>query len=263
MVKNDDAQEELVKQDVVPTVVKCATDTDFNASTVQQPALECLWTMVFMPEVLFILSQNSEFVAHLKTLLNTNSTMTDPKNREVLEKMRYIADGLLWEIIEKPKSLSKEILVKLFKYDIMISYQRADQPFCEALCDRLKHKNKFRVWFDERELHGQIVDHMSEAIEGSEFVLIVMSKKYQDSHYCRSEAIYASKLQRHIIPIKLHQDFQPRRWLGMTVADLFYVDFAKNSFDAAYEDLIKQIELNRRRESPGIYPLNSFKSLSF
>ena len=252
MIENDNIQEELVKQNAVPAIMKCATDTDFVTSTVQQPALESLWTMVFMPEVLLILSQSQEFLTHLKTLLNSNRRTADANNEELLEKMKRIADGLLWEIREKPDLLTKKTLAKLFKYDIMISYQRQDQAFCERLCNQLRDQNDFRVWFDERDLHGLIMSQMAEAIETSEFVIMVMSKKYQDSHYCRSEGIYASKIQRHIIPIKLYNDFKPSSWLGITITDRFYIDFAKNSFDLAYQDLLKQIELNRRPAASGM-----------
>ena len=81
LIQNDQAQEELVRQDAVPAIVECATDANFDASTVQQPALECLWTMVFMPEVLLILSQSQEFITHLKSLLDTNRRTTDPRNK--------------------------------------------------------------------------------------------------------------------------------------------------------------------------------------
>ncbi len=256
MVENEDTQKELVKQDAVPVIVHCATDTQFDVSTVQQPSLECLWTMVFTPEVLLKLSKSRKFLAHLRKLLDadpTRATASATDNiEETSEKMKRVADGILWKIEKEPHLLAKEKTAKKFEYDIMISYQREDQSFCEKLYDRLTNQNKFRVWLDEKVLYGPIMTRMAEGIEQSEFIFILMSELYQKSPYCRSELIYASKIKRHIIPLKLYSAFRPSSWLGFTVADLLYVDFINYSFDVAYEDLIKQIELNRQSADSGI-----------
>ena len=129
-----------------------------------------------------------------------------------------------------------------FEYDIMISYQRDDQNICEKIYERLTTENNFRVWFDEQDLYGPIMTRMAEGIEKSEFVLILLSERYQKSPYCRSEAIYADKCKRRIIPLKLYSHFRPSSWLGMTVADLLYIDFSgKTLFDVTYKELIEQI----------------------
>ena len=196
LVEDDGAQKELVKQEAVPVMVKYVTDTQFDVSTVQKPVLECLWTMAFMPEVLLKLSESSEFLVHLRTLTNT-STMT------ASDEMKRVADGVLWKIKEEPvllakKNSSKKESQRKLKYDIMISYQRNDEVFCNKLYNQLTKQNKFRVWLDEKVLYGPIMTQMAEAIEQSEFIIILMSELYQKSPYCRSELIYASKIKRPI-----------------------------------------------------------------
>jgi hypothetical protein len=101
---------------------------------------------------------------------------------------------------------------------------------------------------------------MAEAIENSEFIIILMSELYQKSPYCRSELIYASKIKRHIISLKIQKRFQPSSWLAFTLADLFYIDFAKYEFDIAYKELIK---LNRHPPDPSMLEMLPFIKVSF
>lgn len=257
MVENENAQRELVKQDAVPVIVKCASETQFDMSTVQQPSLECLWTMAFTEDLLKSLTESSKLLAHIKMLLKTTTIttpiVTEENNEEPPGELARVADGLLWKLEKEPVFLAKQKPDKKFEYDVMISYQRQDQHICEQLYKRLS-QNKFRVWFDEENMYGPIMTRMAEGIEKSEFVLIAMSELYQKSQYCRSEAIYAYNSKRRIIPLKLHIDFRATSWLGITVGDLLYVDFSeRQSFDVAYKELIEQIERYRQPEPPGIF----------
>lgn len=258
MVENEDAQKELVKQDAVPVIVKCASETQFAASTVQQPSLECLWTMAFTEDVLKKLVESPKFLAHLKMLLKTTTisspVVTGENDQQSSEELARVADGILWKLEREPVLLEKQKSDNKFEYNIMISYQRKDQHICEQLYKRLSNQNKFRVWFDEQNMYGPIMTRMAEGIEKSEFVLIAMSEPYQKSQYCRSEATYAYKKERSIIPLKLHDGFKATGWLGITVGDLLYVDFSeKQSFSVAYNELIGQIARYRQPEASGIY----------
>jgi hypothetical protein len=95
---------------------------------------------------------------------------------------------------------------------------------------------------------------MAEGIEKSKFVLVAMSKLYEKSQYCRSEATYAYKSKRCIIPLKFQGDFRATGWLGMTVGDLLYIDFSEERlFDAAYTELIEQIARYKQPKESGIF----------
>ena len=136
----------------------------------------------------------------------------------------------------------------------MISYQHADLNICEQIYSQLTSQHNFCIWFDQTNMYGSVMDRMAEGIEKSEIVLICMSEGYKKSRNCRSEATYAHKIKRCIIPLKLHRDFKAAGWLGITVGDLLYVDFSeKQPFDVAYKKLIEQIGRYRQPEEPGMF----------
>ena len=80
-------------------IIKYATDTQFDIPIVQQPSLECLWTMVFTPEVFVKLTVSLKFLAYLKALLVTATTTatasTDENANESIEELSRVADSLL------------------------------------------------------------------------------------------------------------------------------------------------------------------------
>lgn len=102
MVENEDAQKELVKQDAVPVIVKCASETQFDVSTVQQPSLECLWTMAFTEDLLKNLIESSKLLAHLKMLIKPptiiSPIVTEENDEKPSEELARAADGLLWKL---------------------------------------------------------------------------------------------------------------------------------------------------------------------
>jgi hypothetical protein len=219
--------------------------------------------MAFTPDALMKLVEAPEFLAHLKMLLTPTTPTAEASDDESSDELARVADGLLWKIEKEPALVAKQKSTKKFKYDIMISYEHADLNICEQIYSRLKKQNKFRVWFDQKNMYGSIMNRMAEGIEKSEFVLICMSEGYEKSQYCRSEATYAYKIKRHIIPLKLHRDFTATSWLGMTIGDLLYVDFTdKQPFDVAYKNLIEQIDRYRQpaEEEPGMCK-NSLRSI--
>ena len=55
---------------------------------------------------------------------------------------------------------------------------------------------------------------MAEAVENSAAVLLCMSAKYKDSPNCRTEAEYAFKLKKPLIPIRVEPNYEPDGWLG-------------------------------------------------
>ena len=252
-VENEEAQKELIKQDAVLVIVKCASVGQFDVPTVQQPSLECLWTMAFAPDALMKLVESPEFLTHLKRLLDNTPTIMETDQEPSVE-LTKAADGLLWKIEQEPVLLAQPTLDQEFKYDIMISYEHGDTKICEQIHQRLTNDNKFRVWFDQKNMYGSVMNRMAEGIENSEFVLVCMSEGYEKSRYCRSEATYAYKLKRCIIPLKLHRHFTPTGWLGMTIGDLLYVDFTeKQPFDDGYKDLVEQVGLHRGMEPPSMF----------
>lgn len=83
-------------------------------------------------------------------------------------------------------------------YDIFLSYAWAHQPLCRRIRDALRGAG-LRVWWDEEVMAGDIATAMAEGIAGARVVLLCVSKAYQDSANCRSEATYARQRRSRIV----------------------------------------------------------------
>jgi len=61
-----------------------------------------------------------------------------------------------------------------------------------------------------------MIDDMASAVENAQVVLMLESKEYSQSPYCKMEALYAFKTKIQIIPIRVQRHYNPTGWLGTT-----------------------------------------------
>ena len=241
LAQHDQIKAELTKRSALPLLLRCATETKFDPSKEQRPALEILLALAFNDQAAILLKQNLQFISHLKRLL-----ISSPEKR-----VQRAAEGLLWKLEKEETEAAKPVLKMMtesaatHKYDIMLSYSHSDKDLCHRLHDRLVNDH-FRVWIDRDHMYGTTMVAMAEAIENSQFVVICMSDSYKQSVYCRSEAHYAFERQCHFIPIVTKQKYRPDGWLGIIVSGKIYIDFPKLEFDQAYLKLKKEIEQHRK-----------------
>ncbi len=74
-----------------------------------------------------------------------------------------------------------------------------------------------------------------------------MSETYKQSANCQSEAEYAFKRKKHIIPIKMKGDYIADGWLGFILGTRIYIDFAKHDFEKAIILLHNEIQLQKKK----------------
>ena len=66
------------------------------------------------------------------------------------------------------------------------------------------------------------------------------------------EAEYATKLQKIIIPCKMDRDYVARGWLGFLIGSRLFFDFSgEYPFKTKMEDLLREINIHLKRNSPG------------
>ncbi|CAF2728164.1 unnamed protein product [Rotaria sp. Silwood2] len=240
LVQHDQIKEELTKQSILPHLCRCATETKFDPVQEQQPTLEILLALTFHNQAAIFLKENSQFISHLHTLINSSTE----------QGLRRAAEGLIWKLEKEETATAKLVTISMtkgvrnYKYDIMLSYSHRDTDLCHRICDRLVNDN-FRVWLDRDQIHGSTMVAMADAIENAEFVFVCMSDAYKQSAYCQSEAHYAYERQCHLIPIVMKQNYRPDGWLGIMVSGKIYVDFPKLGFDQAYLKLKNEIDRHR------------------
>lgn len=187
-----------------------------------------------------LIDEEKRFVEHLRTDVIRSEDAG----------VQSAAQGILWRLDDGASRASSPPLVNedLLHYDLMISYSHSNKDLCLQLYEHLTHLN-FRVWLDLENMFGSTIHAMAAAIESSSIILVCMSQSYKQSAYCRSEAEYAFTRQRKIIPLLLENKYRPDGWLRLICASKLYVDFTKQTFDAAVTKLLSQISTSTKQDS--------------
>ncbi|CAM4762278.1 unnamed protein product [Rotaria magnacalcarata] len=273
LIQNDDVQEEVMKQDALPSIMKFAKESKDDPLP-----LEVVYTMTFNKDGNKTIREDKEFVDHVKLL--RDSEMRDvsklahgimwkiedaekfkQKNEEKSRK-REEDENKITEKVKNEKNEKGAATIQLAEstvcsekaspqYDMMISYCWAQQPLCHKINDRLE-KDGYKVWLDRDEMRGSIIESMAEAVEQSKFVLVCMSSNYKKSINCKAEAEYAFSRHSKIIPLMVEPNYKADGWLGFMAGSKIYVDFAGKEgeeFDKAYDLLIEELKRNGFNET--------------
>ncbi|XP_076814222.1 uncharacterized protein LOC143460548 isoform X2 [Clavelina lepadiformis] len=124
---------------------------------------------------------------------------------------------------------------------VMISYQWDCQKLIVKVKDKLESTG-YKVWIDLDEMGGSTLQSMAEAVEKASVILMCISQKYKDSVNCRTEAEYAYKLTKPVIPLLVEQNFKPDGWLGAIVGAKYYLDFSNLMlFEKTISNLLREM----------------------
>ncbi|XP_074615176.1 uncharacterized protein LOC141874718 isoform X1 [Acropora palmata] len=159
-----------------------------------------------------------------KAIIKADSGIMDLLHNSGEKEIKQAASGVIWEIEGK-----KEANIKTCDSEehVMISYQWDTQETMLRLKTELESKG-LRVWMDVEQMKGSILETMARAIEKSSLILIAMSRKYQNSPNCRSEAEYAYQRRKQIIPLMMEESYSPDGWLGIILGSKLWMDFRKD-----------------------------------
>ena len=124
---------------------------------------------------------------------------------------------------------------------VFISYSSKDKSFVERLSQKLVD-NRIGVWLDKWEMKpgDSLIDKIQNALEDSSYLLVVLSKHYVQSEWCRKEQnaglvkeINSKKVV--VIPILLEDCSIP-----IFLQEKVYADF-RESFDDGFIKLFKSL----------------------
>jgi hypothetical protein len=71
-----------------------------------------------------------------------------------------------------------------YNYDIAISYEFESQKTCVQIKTSLE-KLGYKVWMDDDKTKSDAIENIIEGIDNSDFMIICISQKYEDSESCK------------------------------------------------------------------------------
>lgn len=126
---------------------------------------------------------------------------------------------------------------------VFISYSSKDKAFVEKLSSRLV-ENHIGVWLDKWEMKpgDSLIDKIQKGLEDSSYLLVVLSKNYTESEWCKKEhnAGLMKELnskQTVVIPIMLEDCAVP-----IFLQEKVYADF-REDFDDGFAELFRSLSV--------------------
>lgn len=223
---NDNNKEQIVTSGALPILVEIMKKRRETGEVLE--TLMIIWRLSFLNQIFSKIISEPDLINAIESL----KFDTD-------ERIRHSATGALWEI--KQRNSKMPIPFGDCQPHVMISYQWDSQSTMLKVKESLKEAG-FKVWMDVENISGSTLEAMSLAIENAAVVLIGMSKKYKESPNCRSEAEYAYKLRKSVVPLRLEPRYVPDGWLGIIVGTRLYFDFTSpRDYDHVMTNLLREL----------------------
>ncbi|CAD5119282.1 DgyrCDS7910 [Dimorphilus gyrociliatus] len=236
LAKNDD-NKKLMKG-YIPLLFRVI---EHSNDVEERCALDCLYTLSFDDECKTVIKK--EGYIRILQKLSEYHTNTDRKD---------IVKAILWEIDEKYR---KELTLsnkQSKKFDFMLSYQWQYQKVVMKISNSLKSLG-YKVWLDIEQMNGSTNEAMAYGIESSTMFIMCFSRSYKNSNNCRREAVYASALNKVIIPLRMEKYYQGTGWLGIIIGDKLWVDFSDlEKYQSSFKGLTHQIDILKHKDHSNI-----------
>ncbi|XP_072031839.1 uncharacterized protein [Amphiura filiformis] len=231
LAENDANKVKIVEEGVIPILAKILKDK-YNEKE-QELAARAFWRLAFVACNREVICKSEDAITALQELKTCASA-----------SVRESCSGALWELFEgqvEDTSIEQNDTIKesaddvaLHTPHVMISYQWDSQEQMIKVKERLTSAG-YNIWMDVDKMEGNILSTMADAVENAEVVLVALSRKYKESTNCRTEASYAYKLKKPIVPLLVEPDYDPDGWLGALAGMLLY--YRAHSDEALNTDL--------------------------
>lgn len=125
-----------------------------------------------------------------------------------------------------------------------------DKVLAEQLMQHLTDDYNLRVFVDrDADIHNAI----AMGVEHAAVILVLSSTDFMEDNLCMKAINYADQRRVPLIHVRIHNDYQPKSWLGALLAPAPTVDTDDGNFDAA--TLTKLVDTIAARASKGLKPL--------
>src|SRR5690606_11950309 len=127
---------------------------------------------------------------------------------------------------------------------LFVSYARIDKPYCIQIVDTLSVHD---VWYDQRLYAGQNWwREIMRRLEWCEGFVYLLSPESLESEYCKREFELALSMNKHIFPVKIHEDTV----IPDSLADMQYADLSHGLTPEAVKILLNSIYIAERQQQP-------------
>jgi hypothetical protein len=225
--------------------------TFLEKGSVYEVMLTCrlLTQLSFNKNIALDINNNSHYSSLIKIIKQDDKTNSESKPdvdmHELKSETYDYCNRLVWNIKEarrvsdsafdselkkskKEKNENKEIDTN--QGHVMISYNTGSRELCLKVKQELEASG-YRVWMDVQNIHGSSLDAMAKAVEDASAVLMCVTEKYRESINCQSEAQYAFRRGRPIIPCIMQTGYENvTGWLGIIMGDKIFINFMKYEF---------------------------------
>ncbi|CAF4960891.1 unnamed protein product [Rotaria sp. Silwood1] len=267
IAQNDQVKEQIVESGALRLLSDCILTPATTDDKIQQPALDAIWTVSFNGKARFVLRTDEKLVTRLQEIFKSGSSFDQQK----------AADGILWCLINEKNFRSQQLPIQrilvhpnekipnpTFEDDSVWVKINHDGGQIVVLRDNLTKEQKemiaaqrsqtldlqmetrkYKIWIDNEEMHGSMMERMAEAIEDSHLMLVCMSSAYRSSQACQAECEYAFSHQHRALFVKLEPNYKPNGWLGIFLGSRYYIDITKGDFMTKFKEIVKQISIER------------------
>lgn len=162
-------------------------------------SLKVLAQLSFNAEVLKDIAKDADYVK----IIEENKTRAELDINQLCQRIEWNIN----EYQKKNNDASSSTSSSEEKKHVMISYNTGSRELCLKIKSSLESSG-YKVWMDVSDIHGSSLDSMAKAVENSYCVLMCVTEKYRQSINCQSEAQYAYKLGRPIIPCIMQTGYE-------------------------------------------------------
>ena len=185
------------------------------------------------------LTFNKKIAQEFKSDLDLNNFIEQKLSSENSDQgVKEICSNMKWNM-----QVERTIGNAATSNHIMISYNSMSRSIClniKSKLEALGHK----VWIDVNDIRGSSLDSMAKAVENSWCVIICITEKYRQSINCQSEAQYAFKLNKKIVPLIMESGYENvKGWLGLIIGDKIFVNFTKYEFEECIRRLKHELDI--------------------
>jgi len=231
---NDTNKVSIVEQEGLVLLMKMINESITEEE--REVALHCIWTLSFHEKNKIKIEEEVGLMDYVQKTLRAS----DKKSSSLIRSCNGIYFNIYGTSFNQLDAVTEVEPNKTSH--IMISYQWDVQPTMKKLAVMLKSSG-YNVWIDVQNMEGSILAAMANAVEQAKVVVVAMSEKYKNSNNCRTEAEYAYKLKKPIVPLLLERNYKPDGWLGALLGLSLYVDISVSySIDTKYVEIVKQID---------------------